>query len=111
MEKLMNKIENQIDDLFDEFQNGEDYNNYQKIKLQLEKDCEINDIIKEIKRLQKIGTNNKDNSVEIEIKKLYKRLESYPIYQSYLIAKENLEEKLFMIKNTFEKYFSDLLKF
>ena len=67
-------------------------------------------IIQEIKRYQKIGTNNKDNSVEDKIKELNIKLESYPLYQSYLIIKEELEEELFNIKEVFEKYFHDILK-
>ena len=62
-----------------------------------------------IKKFQKISANNKDKSVELKINGLYKKLESYPIYQSYLIMHDEIEEELFMIKEIFDKYFMDLL--
>ena len=105
----MKKIEKEIDSLFDELENTDLYKKYLKVKIQLENDKDIMDLINEIKRYQKIGTNNKDKSVELKIKELKKELESYPLYQSYLIIKEELEEELFGIKETFEKYFNDIL--
>ncbi len=106
----MNNIQDKIDELFNELEKSKLYKDYVLVKKQLENDEEIMKLISEIKRYQKIATNNKDMSVEEKIKKLYCELESYPIYQSYLIIKENLNEELFMIKETFEKYFKDVLK-
>lgn len=106
----MNNIENQINKLFDELESSKLYNDYLKVKKQLKHDDEIMSLIDEIKRYQKIVTNNKDMSVEEKIKKLYCELESYPIYQSYLIIKEELEQTLFEVVNIFEKYFEDILK-
>ena len=106
----MKIIENKIDNLFNELEQSDLYKNYKKIKHQLEDNIEIMNLIQEIKRYQKIGTNNKDNSVEDKIKELNKKLESYPLYQSYLIIKEELEQELFQIKEVFEKYFHDILK-
>lgn len=106
----MNNIDKDIDKLFDEIKDSKLYKDYINIKKQLEDDKDIMNLIEEIKRYQKIGTNNKDKSVEDKIKELNKKLNSYPIYQSYLIIKEELEEKLFGIKEVFEKYFKDILK-
>ena len=106
----MNDINKKVDDLFDKLEESELYKNYINAKKQLEDNKEIINIINEIKRYQKIGTNNKDNSVEEKIKELNKKLESYPLYQSYLISKEELEEELFNIKEVFDKYFHDILK-
>lgn len=106
----MNNIQDKIDELFNELEQSKLYKDYVLVKKQLENDEEIMKLISEIKRYQKVATNNKDMSVEEKIKKLYEKLESYPIYQSYLIIKENLNEELFMIKETFEKYFKDILK-
>ena len=106
----MNKIKEDIDKLFCELKEKEVYKNYVSVKKQLEDNEEISNIINEIRRLQKIVTNNKDANVEIELKKLYDKLNSYPIYQSYLSIKEELEEELFNIKEPLEKYFNDILK-
>lgn len=110
MVNYMKIIENKIDNLFDELEQSDLYKNYINAKKQLEDNNEIMDLIEEIKKYQKIATNNKDNSVEDKIKELNKKLESYPLYQSYLIIKEELEQELFQIKEVFEKYFHDILK-
>ena len=105
----MNNIESKIDELFDELEDSKLYKDYVKVKESLENNSEIMDLINEIKRYQKISANNKDESVDGKIKELYDELNSYPLYQSYLIIKEELEEKLFMIKNIFENTFNDML--
>lgn len=105
----MNDIYIKIDKLFDELEESTLYKDIIKIKQKLISNKEIMNIIEEIKRYQKIVTNNKDMILEKKIKDLYLKLESYPLYQSYLIKKDELEEELFMIKDIFEKYFKELL--
>lgn len=106
----MNDIEVKIDDLFNSFEKSKLYKDYIKIKKQLENDKDIMEIIEKIKRCQKIEANNKDEGLEKEINKMYLKLESYPVYQSYLIIKEELNQEIFMVKEIFEKYFQELLK-
>ena len=106
----MDNIKKDIDSLFDEIKESKLYKDYISAKIQLEENKEIMDIINEIKRLQKIVTNNKDEIIEKSIKDLYIKLDSYPIYQSYLIFKEELENVLYNISNSFSNYFSDILK-
>ena len=110
MEKKFNDIKEDINNMFDEFEETNLYKSYLSVKEQLEKNEEINNIINDIRRMQKIATNNKDSVIEKELKELYKKLESYPLYQSYLIIKEELNNELFMISNQFDKYFNELLK-
>lgn len=105
----MNDIEEKIDELFDDFENSKLYKDYLKVQDKMSKDKEIISIINEIKKFQKISANNKDKSVELKINDLYKKLESYPIYQSYLNFHDEIEEELFMIKEVFDKYFNYLL--
>ena len=106
----MDKIKEEIDKLFAEIKNSTLYKDYISAKKQLEENSEIMDIIKEIKRLQKIATNNKVEIIEKNIKELYVKLESYPIYQSYLIFKEELENEFRNISDGFSNYFNDILK-
>ena len=110
MVKQMNNIINDIDDLFNKLKESNIYKEYLEVTKKLGENKDIKKIINEIKKYQKIGTNNKDNSVEKKLKELYKKLESYPLYQSYLIIKEQLEDELFNIKELFDKYFNDILK-
>ncbi len=106
----MNNIERKIDSLFDSYEKTKLYKDYISVKEQLENNKEIMNIINDIKRLQKIATNNHDLLVEKEIKKLYSKLESYPLYQSYLILKDEINDELFQIKEIFDKYFNEILK-
>ena len=109
MVRQMNDIEEKIDELFDDFEKSKLYKDYLRVQDKMANDEEIMSIINEIKKFQKISANNKDKSVELKINGLYKKLESYPIYQSYLIMNDEIEEELFMIKEIFDKYFMDLL--
>lgn len=105
----MDDISNEIDNLFDSFENSKLYKDFVNVKKQLESNEEIMNIIIRIKRLQKIATNNKDEMVEKEIKDLYKKLESYPLYQSYLIIKDLVQDELFGVKEQFDSYFKEIL--
>lgn len=105
----MNEIKDKINSLFDEFESSELYQRYVSVKRQLEQSEDVMNTIKEIKRLQKIATNNQDSDVENKIKKLYKILDETPIYQSYMIIKDEVNETLYGVKEIFEKYFSELL--
>lgn len=106
----MNDITKKIDILFDELEKTDTYKDYISVKSQLENNKDIKKIIEDIKRYQKIVVNNKDKSVENKLKELYKKLDDYPIYQSYLEKKEDLEYELKMISDTFSSYFEKLLK-
>lgn len=109
MVRQMSDIVKKIDELFDDFERSKLYKDYLNVQDKMADDEEIMGIINEIKKFQKISANNKDKSVELKINNLYKKLESYPIYQSYLIMHDEIEEELFMVKEIFDKYFMDLL--
>lgn len=105
----MDNIALDIDNLFDSFENSKLYKDFVRVKKQLESNEEIMNIITRIKRLQKIATNNKDEMVEKEIRDLYKKLESYPLYQSYLIIKDLVQDELLGVKEQFDSYFKEIL--
>ena len=105
----MDDIALDIDNLFDSFENSKLYKDFISAKKQIESNEEIMNIITRIKRLQKIATNNKDEMVEKEIRDLYKKLESYPLYQSYLIIKDLVQDELFGVKEQFDSYFKEIL--
>lgn len=107
----MSDIEEKINELFDELKNKDIYINYLKAKNKLINNIEINNLIKEIKRLQKICTNNNDPILESELRKMYIKLNNYPLYQSYLNLKSDVTEELIIIRNQFENYFKSILKF
>ena len=109
MEKSMNNIKNKIDILFEDFMKSNLYKDYINVKNQLNKNEEIKHILDEIRRLQKIATNNCDDVIENNIKDLYEKLYSYPIYQTYIEKVESINEELVIIKENFDKYFKEIL--
>lgn len=110
MAKKMDNVKQEIDALFKEIEESNIYKNYLSSKKQLEDNKEINTVIKEIKRLQKIVVNNKDKVIDEELSVLFDKLNSYPLYQSYLIYKDELNDELLQISNTFNNYFKEILK-
>ena len=106
----MNSIKEDIDNLFQKLKESNNYKNYLKVVKDMESNKEIISLIKEIKRLQKIYANEKDINVNKKLCILKDKLNSYPIYQSYLIIKDELNNELFEIKDIFEKYFNDIIK-
>ena len=109
MVKQMNEISKEVDNLFDEIESSKLYNDYKEVLKQLNSNTEIKEMLDEIRRLQKIAVNTKDKKIDIELKELYKKLDSYPLYQSYLSIKEELEEQLQNISFTLNSYFKDIL--
>ena len=105
----MNEISKEVDNLFDEIESSKLYNDYKEVLKQLNSNTEIKEMLDEIRRLQKIAVNTKDKKIDIELKELYKKLDSYPLYQSYLSIKEELEEQLQNISFTLNSYFKDIL--
>lgn len=109
MELKMNNTRNEIDELFDEIKKTDIYINYISCKKQLQGNEEIINIINEIKENQIKITRKYNNKLDIEIKKLYNKLYSYPIYQSYLEYKEDMNNLLESIAKEFNYYFKEIL--
>lgn len=110
MVKNMNDIYKEVDDLFNDFKNTELYKNYISCKSKIESNKEIMDLIDNIKRYKKIYVNKKDVKVKEELDKLYDKLNRYPIYQSYLIYKDEINDYLIKLSCRFNKYFKDILE-
>ncbi len=106
----MNDIKKDIDLLFNTLKESKTYTEYVEVVNKLHANKKIMSLIKEIKKLQKILVNNKDKLVDEELQKLYDELNNYPLYQTYLIKKDELEEELKEIKNMFESYFKEVLE-
>ncbi len=105
----MDDIKKDIDKLFDEFESSSLYQKYLSVEKQMLANENITSLLDEIRRLQKIFANTKDKNVELKIESLYDSLKEIPLYQSYLIIMDEINQKLYGVKEIFEKYFSDLL--
>lgn len=109
-------INEKIDSLFNSIYNTNEYIEYNKIKELLSTNQEINDLIENIKKLQKEATYKESindisyKQIDQEINKLIKLLESYPLYNEYINKKENLNNILSMITYNINKYLENIIK-
>ncbi len=77
------------------------------LKKQIEENKEIQELDKEVRKHQKAMCQNKDNDdIYLKEKELYEtllaKLESHPLYQNYIIAKQDAEDVLLEIKENLE---------
>lgn len=103
-------INQKIDELFDAINESPEYNAYKNIGEVLEKDEEINELIKEIKELQQKSVHLEEagNDEYKEIDKIIEEkvalLNSKPIYQEYLRRMNEFNDILAMSSNQIEKF-------
>ena len=103
-------IDSSLEALFKAIENSDEYREYKKMALILDKDKEIKKIINEIKELEKKATyleyigDDKYKEVDEEIKKKSKILNDNPVYQEYLNKMEEFNNELAMSSKMIEKY-------
>ncbi|MCI8346451.1 MAG: YlbF family regulator [Bacilli bacterium] len=102
-------VEKKINDLIDYIINSYEYKRCLEIKKQMTQCNELNQLIKDIKKLQQDYIKTNGNSIKQELNKKQKRLEQIPIYCEYNRYLERINEKLDFIKESFNDYFDQKL--
>ena len=107
MEKKLNDIEKDIDDLVSSIKESDKYKRYILVRDKIKEDKDIMDRINKVKSIQKEivnlkykGKDYKDKDLEIE--SILKELNSYPIYLEYDYLVEDLNYMLKYIKESIE---------
>lgn len=106
-------IKESIDELFNAICNSSSYKEYINITSVLKNDSEVNDLVNEIKELQKESVNLEykgDMSykdIDKEIDKKVEILNSMPVYQEYLRRMNNFNDILSQSSYTIEKYINE----
>lgn len=106
-------IKESIDELFNAICNSSSYKEYINITSVLKNDREVNDLVNEIKKLQKESVNLEykgDMSykdIDKEIDKKVAILNSMPVYQEYLKRMNNFNDILSQSLYTIEKYINE----
>ena len=106
-------IKESIDELFNAICNSSSYKEYINITSVLKNDREVNDLVNEIKKLQKESVNLEykgDMSykdIDKEIDKKVAILNSMPVYQEYLKRMNNFNDILSQSSYTIEKYINE----
>ena len=109
MEKLL-MIENKLNELFNTIENSSEYKAYLEIGSVLEKNKKVNDLVKEIKKLQqesvRLEYNNDPSYKEVDnvISEKVKILNAIPEYQEYLSRMNELNDILSLSSNNIEEY-------
>jgi len=106
-------IKESIDDLFNAIKNSNSYKEYINITNVLKKDTEVNKLVDEIKKLQKLSVNleykgdnhYKDIDKEIDLK--VQLLNNIPVYKEYLRRMSNFNDSLSRSSYTIEKYINE----
>ena len=107
MEKKLNDIEKDIDDLVSSIKESDKYKRYILVRDKIKEDKDIMDRINKVKSIQKEivnlkykGKDYKDKDLEID--NILKELKSYPIYLEYDYLVEDLNYMLKYIKESIE---------
>ena len=107
MEKRLNNIKDDINDLVEYIKESDKYKRYLIVKDKMSKDKTIMSNIKRVKELQKIIVNLEYNKKDItkeekEINNILEELKNYPIYSEYSYLVEDLNYEIKYIKETLE---------
>ena len=106
-------IDKTLDELFETIEASKEYQSYLEIGSVIEKNKEVNNLMQEIKELQKKSVRLEESGDEEykEVDKLIdekvKYLNSIPIYQEYLRRMKEFNNCLTESSNTIEKYIND----
>lgn len=110
----MNNIMNNVEELKTLIEESEEYKEYDRLTKILDKDKEINDIIDEIKKLQKDAVNkevkNEDTkSIEEKLDELFNELNTKEKYNQYIEASKKLNKLITEIQDRFSDSFNEIL--
>ena len=106
-------INESINDLFNTIKNSSEYKEYLNIGEVLKKDNELNNLIEDIKKLQKKSINleykgdKKYKEIDKEIDEKVKLLNNRPLYKEYLRRMNKLNDILSESSYTIEKYINE----
>jgi len=108
-----NDILAKVDEIINYIEDSDNYKKYLLIKEKMKNDQEINDLLNEIKHLQKRLANNynKETELELEIELEEKNnlLNNIPLYREYLNTLDEINNIYNIIENSLNKYFYDKL--
>ena len=99
-----------IEDLFKTIESSKEYQSYLNIKESIEKNEEINNLVKMIKRLQQKSVrlehenNPKYKEVDKQIEEKVNKLNSIPLYKEYISRMNKLNDILSSSSKAIENY-------
>ena len=105
----MEKLNRSLDDVVNCIKNSKEYKKCLELKEKMDSNSEINDLVKKIKLKQKKYIKSNDPDILKELDKLEERLNSIPIYHTYLENLEIVNNMINYVKDELNDYFVNLL--
>lgn len=110
----MNNIMNNVEELKKLIEESEEYKEYDRLTKILDTDKEINEIIDEIKKLQKEAVNKElkkedTKNIEEELDNLFEELNNKEKYNQYIEASKKLNKLITEIQDRFSDSFNEIL--
>ncbi len=99
----------ELNKVIDYITNTESYQNTIKLKEQMNNNKELNDLIEEIKSLQKKYIKNNSVSIKQELDEKTKELEEYPIYNIYNKNLEEVNQMIDYVNDELNDYFEKVI--
>ena len=99
----------ELNKIIDYIINTESYQNTIKLREQMKKNKELNDLIEDIKSLQKKYIKNNNVSIKEELDKKTKKLEEYPIYNIYNKNLEEVNQMIDYVNDELNDYFEKVI--
>ena len=99
----------ELNKIIDYITNTESYQNIIKLREQMKNNKELNDLIEDIKSLQKKYIKNNNDSIKEELDKKTKKLEEYPIYNIYNKNLEEVNQMIDYVNDELNDYFEKVI--
>ena len=105
----MEKLNRSLDNVVNCIKNSKEYKKCLELKEKMDSNSEINDLVKKIKLKQKKYIKSNDSDILKELDELEERLNSIPIYHTYLENLEIVNNMINYVKDELNDYFVNLL--
>ena len=99
----------ELNKVIDYITNTDSYQNTIKLREQMNNNKELNDLIEEIKSLQKKYIKNNSVSIKQELDEKTKELEEYPIYNIYNKNLEEVNQMIDYVNDELNDYFEKVI--
>ena len=106
---MNNELKYEIDLLITKIKDSEEYKEYLNLLDQLKESELINNLVDEIREINKKSVKTPSIKLEEELKLKQKKLNEIPLYQDYIEKLEILNNMLLLVKDKFDKYIETLL--
>ncbi len=99
----------ELNKIIDYITNTDSYKNTIKLREQMSHNTELNNLIEEVKSLQKKYIKNNNESIKKELDDKINTLNSYPIYNSYNKYLEEVNQMISYVNDELNDYFNKVI--